>query len=334
MHSPYTVVDLSSVHFPRRSEQYLRRNYLSFSPSTGKSNSSAFPPACIVPWLAVQFIGLHRIFFFLHFILHRLIVFNLVPYFISPIFYRRREIKNLWQMYEQHPCCPPLAGLFCRSLDLNWCLNGQAGELYKSMCAARKNSFASTPKLHGIFVFFIFFKYCCWSPACELRLETHKYPNGEYFSTFFPLPHFRHFHWVGDIEAETCSSLVFQSPSLRCQYCTYMCKHNIHGAHTIYITRIGWIYMYALLRPVYTARDTSIESEREEKRHTEGPLASRGGPADNAGMSRSLDPRISTTRLLFFCAHKKGSSNFDLLAFLFDSSVDRPGGSAYLHFSP
>lgn len=235
MHSPYTVVDLSSVHFPRRSEQYLRRNYLSFSPSTGKSNSSAFPPACIVPWLAVQFIGLHRIFFFLHFILHRLIVFNLVPYFISPIFYRRREIKNLWQMYEQHPCCPPLAGLFCRSLDLNWCLNGQAGELYKSMCAARKNSFASTPKLYRIFVFFIFFKCCCRSPACELRLETHKYPNGEYFSTFFPSRIFDIFIEWETLKLKPAHLLYSNLQAFDVNNTAHICVSITYTGHTLYI---------------------------------------------------------------------------------------------------
>ncbi len=55
------------------------------------------------------------------------------------------------------------------------------------------------------------------------------------------------------------------------------------------------------------------------------------GPRRQCWNFSSLDPRISTTRLLFFCAHKKGFSNFDLLAFLFDS-LGR--SDAYLHFSP
>lgn len=59
--------------------------------------------------------------------------------------------------------------------------------------------------------------------------------------------------------------------------------------------------------------------------------SSRGGPRRQCWNFLSLDPRISTTRLLFFCAHKKGFSNFDLLAFLFDS-LGR--SDAYLHFSP
>lgn len=45
---------------------------------------------------------------------------------------------------------------------------------------------------------------------------------------------------------------------------------------------------------------------------TLGLAIARGAPPT---MQECLDPRISTTRLLFFCAHKKGSSNFDLLAF-------------------
>ena len=54
--------------------------------------------------------------------------------------------------------------------------------------------------------------------------------------------------------------------------------------------------------------------KRERERRTLGLGIARGAPPT---MQECLDPRISTTRLLFFCAHKKGSSNFDLLAFFF-----------------
>ena len=65
--------------------------------------------------------------------------------------------------------------------------------------------------------------------------------------------------------------------------------------------------------------------KRERERRTLGLGIARGAPPT---MQECLDPRISTTRLLFFCAHKKGSSNFDLLAFFLFDSLSRSSSSA------